>query len=92
MEKTFEITVVLRNNMGEPILDAYGNIKKKSFASDSPYKIWEFWNKNTVVVKKRKAAAAKRKDAKRTLDHVNTVFAESVEKRKRKTFDDGERA
>lgn len=89
--KTFEICVILRNAKGEAIMDAYGNPKKKSYASDSAYKIWEFWNQNGFRSRKSTGGKASA-NAEKILNYVNSSFAKEVIKKKRRSFDDGEKA
>jgi hypothetical protein len=45
--KTFEITVVLRDIDGNPI-------GRRTYSSDNPYKIWEFYQRNRGKPKKKK--------------------------------------
>ncbi len=41
----FEITVVLKNHSGEPLLDKDGNEKTKNFKTNSSFKAWEFYQR-----------------------------------------------
>ena len=72
----YEITVLVRDAQGNIIEDEFGNPKKKSFDSDSSYKIWEFWNRNGPQSKKRKKTkAATAKDAVKIVESLEDYAA-----------------
>lgn len=99
---TFELVIVQRDTKGVPVLNESGTPKTKSFSTDSPYKLWEFWQRNgqrserRFHDKKSDKKSGKKLDKGHTakpeeiLELVNTEFAEEVQKRRRRTFDDGE--
>jgi len=91
MTKDFEITIVQRNTKGELILDRNGSPLTKTFSSDNAYKIWEFWQRNGKRSERRwKGRKTKEKSAEKILAEINKDFAEEVQKKRRRTFDDGE--
>lgn len=51
----FEIVVQIRDNLG----NATG--RTKFYSSDNSYDIWQFWNKNNGVRKKRRRKTKKEK-------------------------------
>lgn len=46
--RAFEVVVYLKDSLGNP------TNKKKSFATDSAYKLWEFWAKHAGGRNKKK--------------------------------------
>ena len=90
---SFEIVIIVRDRNGDPVLDPYGNPKKKLYSEETAYKLWETWNKNSVNVKKSKKrketkAATKPEEINRALKSIDT-YVEKI-KKKRKKFDDEE--
>lgn len=85
----FEIRILQRDNLGNVLYTEDGVPKAKSFAADSGYKIWEFWNRNGTHLRK-KAKAAKANEADSILADVNTNYAAKVQQKKRKVEEEDE--
>jgi len=64
--KTFEIVVAIRDSLGQD------TGKRKSFASDSSYKIWEFYTRHVgnIKGKKKKSNLPDKKEAEIILKEI----------------------
>lgn len=84
----FEIVLIMRDQNGNPILDGAGNIRKKSFETDSASKLSDFWNKNSYK-RKRKSKAANKKQVKTALAEIDKyIHKRDKRKEKKARFDD----
>lgn len=86
----FEISLVVRNSLGEEVRDGHGNLKRANFKSESAYAIWEFWQRNSVIKPKGKKKKKNKKDKHTTKEVTITTLnnSENFEKfRKRLPLD-----
>lgn len=69
----FEISVIERNNNGDPILKADGSPKRRYFKSDSADAISDFWmrNGNHKKGKRKTKAATKPEEIKNAIKEIN---------------------
>ena len=72
--KTFELKMCVRNYKGEPIISK-GKLSgpTKTYATDSSYKLWQFWVRNIgLSYNKRKSnKAASKQEAEKILQQMN---------------------
>ncbi len=52
----FEISIVMRNKLGEPLLTADGRVRRRTFYADNGDMLYDMWVRNSVVPQKRKQA------------------------------------
>ncbi len=49
----FEISVLVRDSLGNVICNADGIPKRKSFNGDTGYAVWEYWNRNGTHLRRK---------------------------------------
>lgn len=55
----FELTLILKNHKGEPLLESNGQIKKRNFKTNSAYKLFEFYQRNQNTSSRNKKSKNK---------------------------------
>jgi hypothetical protein len=80
----FEITIIERDSLGNPVVDPNGRMKTKTFNSIRGSDIAEFWDRNYV------RPANKKKNKNNSDVPSGTKHVEKIKKNK-KNFDDGTR-
>ena len=73
-DKAFEISLIVRDSEGNP------TDKRRSYSSDNPYKIWQFFNRfqgKPKRKKKRKTKATTKENAEKILTEMFNENSES---------------
>ncbi len=80
--KSFEVSLCVLNYKGEP------TNRRKTFASDDAFEIWQFWNRNRGKPRKKrnKVGIATKSEAEKVLkEEMEPIWAEKEEEPKEKT-------